>query len=435
MSTVIRVENLSKSYRIGAAQHGNYTTLRDAVIGNLKNTARNLFSAFRKPSTEAQKLEEARTLWALKDINFEVKKGEMIGVIGRNGAGKSTLLKVLSRITQPTEGRALISGRMASLLEVGTGFHPELTGRENVFLNGSILGMSRSEIRAKFDQIVAYSGIERFIDTPVKHYSSGMYVRLAFAVAAHLDPDILVVDEVLSVGDVAFQRKCTDTMKDVTSGNRTVLFVTHNLTLVRSLCTRAILVEAGKITADGPTDQVLNTYIRSLQKPRDLSAESVRDRNARTSGAARFTTLTAVDKSGMEKWFYEVGEELKFRFQFNVHEPIPSLGVYVSIRSALSSDIVTTVMETLSEGPMKSGADGSYEIRFPAITLRPGDYTLYFALGEKKGGNWYDVIDENVNIPILSVTSEERDFLKRLGFFSMPAEIKPFAGKRHAAAG
>jgi len=228
----IRVENLSKLYHIGRARQ-RHDTLRDA-----------LSAAFRRPASRAARRED-ETLWALRDVSFEVQRGEVVGIIGRNGAGKSTLLKILSRITEPTSGRAEIHGRVGSLLEVGTGFHPELTGRENVYLNGAILGMHRTEIDRKFDEIVAFAEIEKFLDTPVKHYSSGMYVRLAFAVAAHLDPEILLVDEVLAVGDAAFQRKCLGKMDSVGKEGRTVLFVSHNMAAVTNLCDWGLLLDAG----------------------------------------------------------------------------------------------------------------------------------------------------------------------------------------------
>ena len=250
----IKAEGLGKRYRIGALREP-YHTLRDAIVRAVKAPGR-LLSRLGRGG-------ERDTIWALKDVSFEVGRGEVVGVIGRNGAGKSTLLKILSRITKPTEGRAEIRGRVGSLLEVGTGFHPELTGRENIFLNGSILGMRRREIRSKFDEIVAFAEIEKFIDTPVKRYSSGMSVRLAFAVAAHLDPEILLVDEVLAVGDAAFQKKCLGKMGDVAREGRTVLFVSHNMIALQSLCSRAIWLNDGKLTKDSEASQVISQYLQS----------------------------------------------------------------------------------------------------------------------------------------------------------------------------
>jgi lipopolysaccharide transport system ATP-binding protein len=246
-STVIKVQNLSKLYRLGEL-HKQTNSFRDKVT-----------SMFRRKRGN----KEDQEIWALNDISFEVKKGEVLGIIGRNGAGKSTILKILSNITKPTRGKAWINGRVGSLLEVGTGFHPELTGRENIFLNGAILGMKKAEIERKFDEIVAFAEIERFIDTPVKRYSSGMYVRLAFAVAAHLEPEILIIDEVLAVGDANFQKKCLNKMQGVGQEGRTVLFVSHNMPAITRLCKRAILLDEGRILCDGPSHQVVSNYLKA----------------------------------------------------------------------------------------------------------------------------------------------------------------------------
>lgn len=270
MPTVITVENLGKKYLLShQAKQGSYVALRDVVSDGVRSLGRKMLHPFRSsPFTPHSSLEE---FWALKGVSFEVKQGDRVGIIGRNGAGKSTLLKILSRITEPTSGSVRLRGRVASLLEVGTGFHPELTGRENIFLNGAILGMSRAEIRKKFDEIVDFAEIEKFIDTPVKRYSSGMYLRLAFAVAAHLDPEILIVDEVLAVGDAPFQRKCIGKMQEVSaSDGRTILFVSHNLSAIHSLCTRCIALKHGEIAANGVPGEVTKFYLeeskRSLEK-------------------------------------------------------------------------------------------------------------------------------------------------------------------------
>ena len=253
----ISVEGLSKSYLIGHEAHAAQETFREMLVRSARGFARSLADVARgRQIVQGDTVEE---FWALQDVSFEIARGEVIGVIGMNGAGKSTLLKILSRITEPTRGRAVIRGRVASLLEVGTGFHSELTGRENIYLNGAILGMARTEITAKFDEIVAFSEVEQFLDTPVKRYSSGMYVRLAFAVAAHLEPEILIVDEVLAVGDVAFQRKCLGKMQDVAQRGRTVLFVSHNLPAVVDLTTRCLLLENGRLTLVGPIREVVST--------------------------------------------------------------------------------------------------------------------------------------------------------------------------------
>src|SRR5216683_626988 len=259
----ISVENLCKSYLIGhqAGQRERYTSLRDVIAREAHNFARKGLDLIR--GREIVQGDELEQFWALRDVSFEIKRGEVFGIVGRNGAGKSTLLKILSRITEPDRGRAVVRGRVSSLLEVGTGFHPELTGRENIFLNGAILGMTRAEIRKKFDEIVAFAEVERFLDTPVKRYSSGMHVRLAFAVAAHLTPDILLVDEVLAVGDAEFQKKCLGVMQHAsTSEGRTVLFVSHNMAAVQALCSRAILLDNGRLVGDGTTDEVVDQYMR-----------------------------------------------------------------------------------------------------------------------------------------------------------------------------
>jgi len=261
---VIKVENLGKKYTIGhQAENGRYVALRDVLVHNAKsllNKTKDLISG--KPIIQGDTIEE---VWALKDVSFEVQKGEVIGIIGRNGAGKSTLLKVLSRITEPSTGRVTIRGRVASLLEVGTGFHPELTGRENIYLNGTILGMARAEIKKKFDEIVEFAEIDKYLDTPVKRYSSGMYVRLAFAVAAHLEPEILVVDEVLAVGDLKFQQKCLGKMGEVSKSGRTVLFVSHNMEAIRTLCGQALYLSEGLIKHAGNVHHVVDNYISDAQ--------------------------------------------------------------------------------------------------------------------------------------------------------------------------
>ncbi|MBN1259940.1 MAG: ABC transporter ATP-binding protein [Anaerolineae bacterium] len=299
MSAVaIRCEKIAKRYRIGVGRHD---TLRDQIAEGVSR----LFQP-------AKGGEAPGTLWALRDVSFEVQAGEVAGIIGRNGAGKSTLLKILSRITEPTQGRAVLFGRVGSLLEVGTGFHPELTGRENIFLNGAILGMRREEIQQKFDEIVAFSEIERFLDTPVKRYSSGMYVRLAFAVAAHLEPEILLVDEVLAVGDVAFQRKCLGKMGEVAGEGRTVLFVSHNMAAVQALCTRGIFLRKGTIWFDGSINDTISTYLRTLEEiPGQDLAERVERRG---KGALRLTRVEISEGETMPAGILAAGRPAQFSF-------------------------------------------------------------------------------------------------------------------------
>ncbi len=313
---IIRVENLGKKYQLGrnASQEGaRYRTLRDTVAQGTRNLFRNPKSAFRNGSSTEE-------FWALKDVSFEVNQGEVVGIIGRNGAGKSTLLKILSRITEPTTGKVRIKGRVASLLEVGTGFHPELTGRENIFLNGAILGMMRTEIKAKFDEIVAFAEIEKFLDTPVKRYSSGMYVRLAFAVAAHLEPEILVIDEVLAVGDMEFQKKCLNKMEDVGRRGRTVLFVSHNMTAVTRLCSRVILLGKGELQQDGLPAGVVSAYLGGgfgKNSLREWTPSDFPPGNEIT----RLKSVQAITSSGENREMFRIDQAIGIALTFEVLTP------------------------------------------------------------------------------------------------------------------
>lgn len=304
--TVIRVENLGKKYIIGHQKQEKYTALRDVIT----NGAKGLVQSLRNPQSKIQEHQEE--FWALKDVSFEIKQGERVGIIGRNGAGKSTLLKVLSRITEPNKGKIELHGRVASLLEVGTGFHPELTGRENIYLNGAILGMGKAEIKRKFDEIVAFAEVEKFLDTPVKRYSSGMYVRLAFAVAAHLDPEILIVDEVLAVGDAQFQKKCLGKMEKVGKEGRTVIFVSHQMSSIQALCDRGVVLQSGKVTLNGNTNDAINLY---LESGRVLSSEiplaQRKDRSG--SGKIKVTDIKISDDRGVSVNSLLSGESYCFR--------------------------------------------------------------------------------------------------------------------------
>jgi lipopolysaccharide transport system ATP-binding protein len=315
---IIKAEGLGKKYIISHEKSETYTALRDVISRKAKGLVQ------RKEEILPAKEE----FWALKDLSFEINKGEAVGIIGRNGAGKSTLLKVLSRITEPSTGRIGINGRVASLLEVGTGFHPELTGRENIFLNGAILGMSRAEIRRKFDEIVEFSGVEKFLDTPVKRYSSGMYVRLAFAVAAHLEPEILVVDEVLAVGDAEFQKKCLGKMKDVSSEDgRTVLFVSHNITAMQSLCTKGLLLDQGKLKFSGAINETISMYLRQFRDGNRKSEWNFE--NAPGNDIAKFmkAEVRSPDKVAQNGAF-ETGQPLEIEFVFyNLREGSTALDI------------------------------------------------------------------------------------------------------------
>lgn len=323
--TVIRVENLGKKYIIGHQQQDWHPSLKDAI----KNGAKGLVKSLRRERLTSvdPAVEE---FWALKDVSFEIQQGDSVGIIGRNGAGKSTLLKILSRITEPTEGRITINGRVASLLEVGTGFHPELTGRENIFLNGAILGMGRVEIARKFDEIVAFAEIERFLDTPVKRYSSGMYVRLAFAVAAHLEPEILIVDEVLAVGDVQFQKKCLGKMEDVGKEGRTVIFVSHNISTVESLCDRGIVMQSGLLKLDSDAQSAIDTYLNSCYElPAEVDLGSRKDRSG--TGKIRATSLVILDHQNCQVLGLKSGDDYCFEIGCSNKSPDALNNVVISL--------------------------------------------------------------------------------------------------------
>jgi lipopolysaccharide transport system ATP-binding protein len=411
MESMISAERVGKQYRIGT-QSAAYSTLRETLT--------NVVSSWRRRNTASR---TNNLIWALRDVSFQVKFGEVVGVIGRNGAGKSTLLKILSRVTEPTEGRIVLRGRVGSLLEVGTGFHPELTGRENIFLNGSILGMSRNDIRRRFDQIVAFAEIEQFIDTPVKRYSSGMYLRLAFAVAAHLEPEILLVDEVLAVGDFAFQKKCLGKMGDVAKEGRTVLFVSHHLQSIKTLCPRTLLVDAGTIKCDGRTDETIETYKNLLRQPNVFTNQSLKDRMNRTSGAVRFTSVAGIAEDGGETWDFPMGSTIRLRLGYEVFADVPNLGFYLAVKSTLTNEVLTSFKEVVSERPLRAGESSVLTMEIPNNCIRPGEYALYICLGNKECEKFFDVIDENVDLPWIRIYSDEKDVHRTIGYFSVPGRL------------
>lgn len=382
---VIEVKNLSKVYNIGHEQKasaGN-VTLRDTLTG---------FA--RKPIEliTGHKLEREK-FWALNDVNFEINQGEAVGIIGRNGSGKSTMLKVLSRIVEPTKGEIHMRGKVASLLEVGTGFHPELTGRENIFFNGAILGMKQSEIKAKFNDIVEFSEVEKFLDTPVKFYSSGMYVRLAFAVAAHLDPDILIVDEVLAVGDAAFQEKCLGKMKDVASSGRTILFVSHNMPSVRALCTKAIWMESGQVRDSGDLETVTDNYALSLAEnvEQDLSK---RVRTSHVTGEAKITSIT-VSNPQTDNDIIDSKKSMDIRFEIKAQENVKNVLVHCGVNAAGS--MVLRFMSEFTDNvfDLKKGHN-TIICNVPASHLSGGVYTVDCSLlhpGQESVGHIDEVFD------------------------------------------
>jgi lipopolysaccharide transport system ATP-binding protein len=371
----IEVEGLGKRYRIGAPQE-RYRTLRD----HLARTARGVAHGAAAMLRGVGRRRDERNVWALRDVAFTVKSGEVLGVIGRNGAGKTTLLKILSRITEPTAGEARIRGRVGSLLEVGTGFHPELTGRENVYLNGAILGMTRREIGGKFDQIVAFAEIDRYVDTAVKHYSSGMYVRLAFSVAAHLEPDVLLVDEVLAVGDAGFQRKCIASIRDSTGQGRTALVVTHSLGLLRSLCTRAILLDGGRLIEDGPTDRVIAAYHAISGSAAPLYRAEARD--GRQSAFVARAQLR--DARGNVVTELPCGEGCAVELTVQCLEGGGVARPWIGVRIlAATGELIchTANREAGSELPPLSGRV-IVRCDFPWLNLLPGTYALGFVVAD-----------------------------------------------------
>jgi lipopolysaccharide transport system ATP-binding protein len=359
---IIEVKDLSKLYRIGTKE--SYYSLRDSIS--------QAFSPRRKKKTPAGEF------WALRDLNFEVAPGESIGVIGRNGAGKSTLLKVLSQITPPTTGKISIRGRVASLLEVGTGFHPELTGRENIYLNGAILGMTRQEIRSKFDEIVAFSGIEKFLETPVKRYSSGMYVRLAFAVAAHLEPEILIVDEVLAVGDAEFQKKSVGKMESVTrEEGRTILFVSHNLLTVQELCTRSILLENGRVKMIGKTADVIDTYLNNTSVESAGPAKAVSLNERENAGEIRFTGVTIANGKGSGTILSHDKLRIIMDYTSDLQRPIDDVRVVLTVTSELSQQVVLRLDSDIPSNSIgRIQPKGQIVCETDAINLSEGQYAV-----------------------------------------------------------
>ena len=362
--TAIAVEHLSKRYRLGGRQ--KYRTLRDSLT-----------DAFAAPFRRRAKSEEsAEAFWALDDVSFSIKHGEVVGIIGRNGAGKSTLLKVLSRITEPTKGEVRVHGRVASLLEVGTGFHPELSGRDNIYLNGAILGMKKAEIRRKFDEIVAFAEVEKFIDTAVKHYSSGMYVRLAFAVAAHLEPEILVIDEVLAVGDAQFQKKCLGKIGDVARHGRTVLFVSHNMAPIKQLCSRALVMRKGQLVCDSDADSGIEFYIQSAGT---VDIDTIRDRAEREgNGRIRFTGVDLADEFGEKDTVFRSGQDCQMILHYRCPDGQPKAGVIAAI--AIMDQMGTCLLHHRTNFANENFSwippEGSFVCRIPRFNLAPGLYTV-----------------------------------------------------------
>jgi lipopolysaccharide transport system ATP-binding protein len=407
MTESITVENLSKRYELGALLQE--TQLRDHLVKFLR-------APFRKRAPK-------EILWALRDVTFKVDEGEVVGIIGRNGAGKSTLLKILSKITYPTSGRVRARGRVASLLEVGTGFHEELTGRENIFLNGSILGMKKREVDAKLEAIVSFSGVERFIDTPIKRYSSGMRLRLGFAVAAHLEPDVLIVDEVLAVGDGEFQKKCLTAMQNMRGGGRTVLFVSHNMAAVENLCTRGIWIANGQICMDGATHDVIEAYMSSFASADSGGGALAGLDGRRGHGEIRYTRVEFLSRSGEPQAVTRSGKGIVIRLYYHAREPIerPNFGF------RLLSDMGTVVTDTSTwlhglDIPLVPPGEGHIDLEIDALTLLPGRYYFSLWLDSVLQQRLYDSVENAVHLDIeeAPVYNSSRRIDNRYGLVYFP---------------
>jgi lipopolysaccharide transport system ATP-binding protein len=407
----IRLEGLSKQYFIGGMQK-SFDRFGEQFVDILSSPFRRAGKLLRGQATGAAELDES--IWALKDITLDIYSGEAIGIIGSNGAGKSTLLKILSRITDPTQGYADIYGRVGSLLEVGTGFHPELSGRENIFLNGAILGMRKAEIEQKFDQIVEFAEINKFIDTPVKHFSSGMYVRLAFSVAAHLDPEILLVDEVLAVGDAKFQRKSLGKMDDVTKQGRTVLFVSHNMALIQAFCERGIYLDEGKVAAIGPMNEVINAYLKTLEKNEAQDLSERQDRKGK--GDVVLTAVEVIDGDGVPGNPIKVGQPVRFSFSLSEFTK-KDLWCRFSLKDEIGHSVVAFNSNTPgAEDTYSDEISTKFVCELDELLLIPGRYridvSIYGAGGEEQdsieAAAFLDVLAGDVHGRPLGVPQRKR---------------------------
>ncbi|HKV08898.1 MAG TPA: polysaccharide ABC transporter ATP-binding protein [Thermoanaerobaculia bacterium] len=399
----IRVEDLGKQYRVTAARH-RPNTLRDAVAGSVRDAARRLAARLRGNGERGPGGRE--TFWALRGVSFEAGRGDVLGIVGGNGAGKSTLLKILARITEPTTGRAEVHGRVGSLLEVGTGFHSELTGRENVFLSGAILGMRRTEIARKFDEIVAFAEVERFIDMPVKHYSNGMGLRLAFAVAAHLEPEILIIDEVLAVGDARFQRKCLGKMQDVsTREGRTVLFVSHNMNAVRRLCSRCLLLREGELAAAGPTAEVMARHLAATAGIEPSLWIDLAGIQRSGSGEARFRALSYDSGSAAAAGQPYPGGPLAIDLEIEATESRSVSGLAVTLYDRSGAKLVNADILSLGRVVTLRPGRNRVRLRIEALQLNPGIYPLGLWLADH-GGTVLDFSDAALDLEVVDLERE-----------------------------
>jgi lipopolysaccharide transport system ATP-binding protein len=416
LSKAIRIEHISKRYVIGSLRHE--TMLREALLQMI---------------TMKRRAREQSTILALNDLSFDVEQGEVVGIIGRNGAGKSTLLKVLSRITYPTSGRVRVRGRVASLIEVGTGFHDELTGRENIYLNGSILGMRKREIDARIDQIIDFAGVEKFVDTPIKRYSSGMRLRLGFAVAAHMDPDVLFVDEVLAVGDADFQKKCLSAMDELRSGGRTVLFVSHNMAAIENLCPRTVWIDAGRLRMDGRTDQVIATYMSTFSESQRTGYDLEHAPNRGGNGLIRFTRVDFFDGQGQPTHVFRSGEPFRARFHYRVRERIrdPHFGMIVNSEMGTRVCTVST-WHAAYHIPSVEPGEGVIELVIDDLFLQPNRYFL--SLFVDTTGQRFDSLEHCIAIDVEdsnAYDNQGRGLHPRWGLVYMPSRwnVAPPVGR------
>lgn len=396
--TVIKVDNLSKKYIIRHQQKGRYTALRDVIAQGAKDLGRKILSPF----SNAQPATTTEDFFALKNISFEIKEGDRVGIIGRNGAGKSTLLKILSRITEPTKGRIEITGRVASLLEVGTGFHPELTGRENIYLNGAILGMSRREIKRKFDEIVAFSEVEKFLDTPVKRYSSGMYVRLAFSIAAHMEPEILIVDEVLAVGDAQFQKKCLGKMEDVSKKGRTVLFVSHNMAAINQLCGRAILLDQGRISASGDISEVIGEYL-SCKNTDAPSCDLIDYKPRKGTREVLFATAVICNSDKKPCREFSIGDDICFQFRLAVSRELQGKSIKLVVALKRSDGIRVSYMVDVDSqfGIVDARAIENISVTLKDVRFYPDTYFVSFFATSITSTEVFDGVEDCLSFDII----------------------------------
>jgi lipopolysaccharide transport system ATP-binding protein len=431
MLPLIEAHKLSKRYRLGTATR-NFDRLTEFISRGVQEQCK-LWSG-----GQQRKRSEERWIWSLDNVSFEVEAGEVVGVIGANGAGKSTLLKVLSRITDPTSGYARLRGRAASLLEVGSGFHPDLTGRENIFLNGSVLGMSNAEVRSKLDQIVAFSEIENYLDTPVKRYSTGMFVRLAFAVAAHLDPEILIVDEVLAVGDLAFQKKCLGKMEDVGKDGRTVLFVSHNLGIVKNLCQRCIVLGRGKLLFDGTVDDAIDYYVNGVLGEGFAADLGAIDLNVAGKRAPEFTVpylqrVGLYSESGSPlQAFLPYGSPLQVRLDCQFDRPVRHLDVLLSFNSLLDEAIF--VANSGFDPNCGSGqfvGEHTFICDIPNFCLVPGDYMLNISLVVR--GKWIDCVDNAARFSVMASDHYGTGRVPKHGWCVLPHSWSAYRGRSFSA--